>query len=154
ASLPGGWIVLVGPTLLVIATGLLVIERRASLLPEEFRGALSLLIAPLAADAMFLGLAYLAAFRIRRIQGGRTRPCLSYIMLVLLAYALTLMGVGGALSASHLISGGLGFAAFAVGLLASFLPVVILALGSGRLSNEELTAGDNTPDDCWKWGFM
>lgn len=153
-TLPFGWLVFAGPMVLVIATGVLLFQRRETLLPEEFRGALSLLVAPLVADILFLSLACFSAFQTRLVQRRGNHRSLGYFLLVLFSYAFTVMGIGGALSSGHIIGPRIAFASFVAGLLMCLLPVIILAFRARKPESEESAAGDNTPDECWRWGIV
>jgi uncharacterized membrane protein len=158
-SLPGGWILFLGPILLVCTASLLVFANRIAIGYDALRASGSFLAVAFVTDALFLWLGYLAEFRSRRIYRAgedelreaayrRTH----YWALLLFAYFMTMFQLIGALRTAGIVEGGTPLNT------AMFVSAACMFIGFSacvfRLAAARTPAGDSTPDECWKWGFI
>jgi uncharacterized membrane protein len=167
-TLPGGWIPLVAPMILVIVASLLLFARRHAMTPEAFRGSFSSLLVPFFLDALTIVIAYLGVYRTRQIHTSDVesrkdnRFRLGYFSLLVFAYFSTLFQIGMAFLTLKPLNPETG--------VAVFIMIVVLALGlmtfaltsqfsaAHRLplagDSADVALGDSTPDECWKWGIV
>jgi uncharacterized membrane protein len=150
-TLPGGWPLLAGPMLIVIAAGAAVFARRDSMTAETFRGSMSMLLVAFISDLLLTGLAALGALRTRRINGS-DRKGLRYFPQLVTAYGFTAFGVGPALSTAGMITPVLRIALFAMGSITAIALVFLIVYQLRAMSNQSPT--DNTPDECWSGGVF
>lgn len=150
-TLPGGWPLLIGPMVIVIAAGAALFSRRDSMTAETFRGSMSMLLVAFVSDLLFTPLAYLGALRTRRINGN-DRKGLRYFPMLVMAYGFTAFGVGAALSTAGMITPVLRIAFFAMGLITAIGLILLIVYQLRAMSNQSPT--DNTPDECWRGGVF
>jgi uncharacterized membrane protein len=150
-TLPGGWPLLIGPMVIVIAAGAALFSRLDSMTAETFRGSMSMLLVALVSDLLLTGLACLGALRTRRINGS-DRKGLRYFPLLVMAYGFTVFGVGPALSTAGMITPLLRIALFGMGLITAIALLFLIVYQLRAMSNQSPT--DNTPDECWSGGVF
>jgi len=164
-TLPGGWLPFVGPMLMVGAAWLLLVMRRDSIPLEVYPGPLALLLWAFVSNAHFMSVAWLVTFRTRQINPSgaaayeeNTDTRFGYWLRLGFAYSLTFLLAGSALAVARITPA--ASPRFVVIWMAS-LPVsamIVLAYVLKRrrlpLDTPGLAIGDNTPDACWKWGFI
>jgi len=165
-TLPGGWLPLFGPMLIVGTARWLLLTKRESMPPEVYRAALALLLVPFVWNALGMWVAWLATFRIRQINPGG--PAANeesvdrrskYWLRLLLAYFNTVLFVAMALAVARITTAAAG-PRFVVIMWASLVVLATIALAylvkrrRFALDTSGMTVGDSTPDACWKWGFI
>jgi uncharacterized membrane protein len=166
--LPGGWIALAAPTILVVVAGIVLFERRLTMPGETFRGSFSSLLVAFFTDALTLVIGYLAVYRTRQIDTSdlasweNRRFRLGYLGLVFFAYFVTLFQIGIAFLTAKPLSPATG-AGVPMFLIAFIAGVSIFALGFTFTAAQrrpfardsaDAAMGDSTPDDCWIWGII
>jgi uncharacterized membrane protein len=151
-SLPGGWALLLGPMLIACACGCMVLSRRAELPLEAFRGAMSVVLAGVCVSGLFLWMAYLSIFRARQMPESRSRRYGHFTGLIV-AYSFALLNAATALAAAKvipLVSSGSVFA----GVILLCCAGLLIAFSITLRTRPQLVGTEETPDECWKWGFI
>jgi uncharacterized membrane protein len=148
---PGGWVLLIGPMLIVICGGIVLLANRNSIPSATFRGAMSLMLVASFAGVCLTGVACLGALRTRQI-GRNDRLGMRYFPLVGMAYVFTAFSVHGALAFTNLLSPVSRITLDGVLLITLIALIFVIIYQVRALSN--LAAVDNTPDECWKWGLF
>jgi uncharacterized membrane protein len=160
-SLPGGWLPFVGPMLILGGMGLWLFTRQRSMPPETFRAVLSALLVGFVAGALYMWVAWLVMFRMRAIRpvtenGGTMR--ISYWLRLLIAYFFVFFAVNTTVLHMSQITTARGrwfVRSMVVGWLAYIVIFLVLAAKGIRMKNAFPPAvGDNTPDECWKYGMF
>jgi uncharacterized membrane protein len=165
-TLPGGWLPLFGPLLIVGAARLLLFTRRESMPHETYQGALALLLVPFVWNALFMWLAWLAMFRTRQINSGgapaneeNAGRRMGYLVRLLNSYFLTVLMVPPALAAARITTAvpGPRFMVIVMAFpLALGMIVMAYVVKRRRLARDTpvVAIGDSTPDGCWTWGII
>jgi uncharacterized membrane protein len=165
-ALPGGWLPLFAPMLIVGAVRWLLFMRRESMPPEAYRGVLALLLVAFVWNALYMWLAWLATFRTRQMnpvgpaanEESAARR-MGYWLHLLITYFFNVLMVGTALNAAK-ITTALAGPRFIVVVMASWLvlaSVMVAFIVKRRrlaLDTPVLSIADITPDECWKAGFI
>jgi uncharacterized membrane protein len=167
-TLPGGWIPLVAPLVLVAVAGLFLYARRHSMAAETFRGSFSSLLVAVFVDVLTIVISYLAVHRTRLLYTADPssrkdrRFNLGYFSLLFFAYYLTLFQIGMAFITSRPIESVPGTGVFVL-MIAFTVTITIVALGFQFSATYKLrhapdsadaVLGDSTPDECWRWGII
>jgi uncharacterized membrane protein len=165
-ALPGGWLPLFGPMLIVGTARWLLLMKRESMPAEVYGAALALLLVPFVSNAFFMWVAWLATFRMRRINAGG--PAANeesadrrsgYWLRLGLAYFQTFLWVAMALAVARITTAATG-PRFVLIAWASLVILAIIALVHVvkrrrlALDTPGVAITDNTPDSCWKWGII
>jgi hypothetical protein len=145
-TLPGGWLPLAGPMLIVGAALLSIFMKRELLPPETYRRALVLLLLPCVTNVFYMLVASLLVFRTRPIDKPK-----AYWFRLLVAYFLTILMVATALVVAG-IAAPIMTGWFLLILTAVWLVSATIEAISCEVSRRKRTT-DTTPDECWKGLF-
>src|SRR5215471_10101245 len=106
-TLPGGWLPLAGPVLIVGAARLLIFTRRELMPPETYNSVLVLLLVSFVANVFYMFVAWLIVFRTRQINPEgpaaneeSTDRRVAYWLRLLIAYFQTVLFAAMALTAA------------------------------------------------------
>jgi len=165
-TLPGGWLPLFGPMLIVGTARWLLLMKRESMPAEVYDAALALLLVPFVWNAFFIWFAWLATFRMRQINAGGAAANeesadrrFGYWLRLGLAFFQTFLWVAMALAVARITTAANG-PRFALIVWASLVVLAIIALVHVvkkrrlALDTPDVAIADNTPDSCWTWGII
>ena len=165
-TLPGGWLPLFGPMLIVGTARWLLLMKRESMPAEVYRAALALLLVPFVWNAFGMWVAWMITFRMRQINSGgppaneesadrRSR----YWWRLLFAYFNTILWVAIALAFAR-ITPPAAVPKFLLIMWAFLVALAMVALvhvvkrRRAVLDTPGVFIGDRTPDACWTWGLI
>lgn len=164
-TLPGGWLVFIGPMLIAVAMHFVLLTRRPALPPETYRAALALLLMGYVASALYLWLAWLVLFRTRHIHPSgpvseqeNADKRFGYGLRLMLAYEFLGFMVAIVLPVVKIVPQAatpwLVWISVSTMLLLPAIVLVLVVKRRGGLGALSLGIGDGTPDACWKYGLI
>jgi uncharacterized membrane protein len=164
-TLPGGWLVFLGPVLIAVAMHFLLITRRDLLPPETYRAASALLLMGYVASALFLWTAFLVLFRTRHIHSSglvseqeNSDKRFGYGLRLMFAYEFLGFMVAMLLPVAKIVpetaTPWLVVISIFTMLLLGAIVLILVVKRRGGLAALSLGIGDGTPDACWKYGLI
>jgi uncharacterized membrane protein len=165
-TLPGGWLPLFGPMLIVGTARWLLLLKRESMPAEVYRAALALLLVPFVWNAFGMWVAWLTTFRMRQINTGgppaneesadrRSR----YWLRLLMGYFNTVLWGAMARAVARITTPAAGprFLLIAWAFLVALAMVALVHVVKRRravLDTPGVSIGDRTPDACRTCGLI